>query len=291
MDVARLHQRPQAGLVDVALADEAGAVEAEPLQPAVEVEAGRDGADEQQARARLVAPQPGERLEQLRHALARVDVAERAEERAAGDVGGRRVGHGEGGMRDDPDGPVVAGRSRPVAHVGRVHDQPGGEVEHLAGEVEVLGAVLPERRDALVEHGVAEQPADDAALALHRVEVAVAVAAADREAGDEVVEDEVVQHDDAGRAPQRVDDPAVGVRVVADVVDAEVGAARRLLAAAAGDDDVAPRLQRRQEERGVVGDARALGRHRAEERDLHERSLPIARSQVTCAAIALPARP
>ena len=49
---------------------------------------------------------------------------------------------------------------------------------------------------------MAEQAADDAALALHRVEVAVAVAAADREPGDEVVEDEVVQDDDA-RAARR----------------------------------------------------------------------------------------
>ena len=67
---------------------------------------------------------------------------------------------------------------------------------------------------------VTEQPPDDAALALHRVEVAVPVAAADREAGDEMVEDEVVEDDDSGRSAQRLDDPAVRVRVVADVVDA-----------------------------------------------------------------------
>ena len=120
-------------------------------------------------------------------------------------------------------------------------DQARREPEHLAREVEVLGPVLPERRDALVEHGVAEQAADDAALALHRVEVAVAVAAADREPGDEVVEDEVVEDDDAGRAAQRLDDPAVRVRVVADVVDAEVGSARRLLRPALHDDDLAAR--------------------------------------------------
>ena len=74
---------------------------------------------------------------------------------------------------------------------------------------------------------MAEQPADDAALALHRVEVAVAVAAADREPGDEMVEHEVVQHDEPGRAPQRLDDPAVRLGIVADVVDAELGPARR----------------------------------------------------------------
>jgi len=71
---------------------------------------------------------------------------------------------------------------------------------------------------------VTEQAADNAALALHRVEVAVAVAPADRQPGDEVVEDEVVQDDDAGTSPERLDDPAVRVRVVADVVEREVGA-------------------------------------------------------------------
>ena len=68
---------------------------------------------------------------------------------------------------------------------------------------------------------MAEQPPDDAALALHRVEVAVAVAAPDREARDEVVEHEVVQDDDARAAAQRVHDPAVRVRVVPDVVEGE----------------------------------------------------------------------
>ena len=74
---------------------------------------------------------------------------------------------------------------------------------------------------------MAEQAADDAVLALHRVEVAVPVAAADRHPGDEVVEDEVVEDDDAGSAAQRVDDPAVRVRVVADVVERDVAPAAR----------------------------------------------------------------
>ena len=84
-----------------------------------------------------------------------------------------------------------------------VDDQAGREVEHLPGEVEVVGPALPERRDPLVEHAVAEQPADDAALPLHRVEVAVAVAPADRQARDEVVQDEVVQDDDDLRSALR----------------------------------------------------------------------------------------
>ena len=108
-------------------------------------------------------------------------------------------------------------------------DQARREVEHLAGEREVLRPRLPERRDPLVEHAVAEQPADDAVLALHRVEVAVPVPRPIVMPGDEVVEDEVVQDDDARAPAQRLDDPAVRVRVVADVVERR----RRCRAAAA----------------------------------------------------------
>ena len=101
-----------------------------------------------------------------------------------------------------------------------------------------------------------EQPSDDATLALHRVEIAVPVATTDRQAGDEVMQDEVVQNDDAGRPTQRLDDPAVSVRVVADVVDAQVGPPRRLLRAPLHDRDLAARAKRREQERRVVRDAR-----------------------------------
>ena len=50
----------------------------------------------------------------------------------------------------------------------------------------------------------------------------MAVAAADRHPGDEVVEHELVQDDDARAPSERVDDPAVRVRVVADVVERDV---------------------------------------------------------------------
>ena len=90
-------------------------------------------------------------------------------------------------MRDDPDRPGVPGGAHTVAYVGRVDDEPGRTIEHLPGEMEVLRTAFPEGRDALVEHGMAEQTADNAALALHGVEVAVAVAAPDREPGDEMV--------------------------------------------------------------------------------------------------------
>ena len=103
---------------------------------------------------------------------------------------------------------------------------------------------------------------DDAALALHRVEVAVAVPPTDGDAGDEVMQDEVVQDDCAGLSPHGVQDPAVGVGVVADVVNGEIGTARRTLRPSLHHVHVETLAERRQEERGVVGDAGRLGRHR-----------------------------
>ena len=52
-------------------------------ETAVEVEAGRGRADEQEPSLRATAAQPRERLQQLRDALARVHVPERADQRAA----------------------------------------------------------------------------------------------------------------------------------------------------------------------------------------------------------------
>ncbi len=91
----------------------------------------------------------------------------------------------------------------------------------------------------------------------------------DRHPGDEVVDDEVVQHDDAGAAAQRVDDPAVRVRVVADVVERDVGVADRPRATGAHDLDVDEPLERRDQQCGVVGDPARRGRQRREVRDLH----------------------
>ena len=120
---------------------------------------------------------------------------------------------------------------------------------------------------------MAEQPSDDAALALHRVQVAVPVAAADREAGDEVVEHEVVQDDDARLLPERVHDPAVRVRVVADVVEPDVDVARAQPAAALPTGTTSTRsLERGQEQRAVVRDPGAVRRQRRVVGDLHESS-------------------
>ena len=76
-----------------------------------------------------------------------------------------------------------------------------------------------------------------------------------------------MQHDDARPLAQRVDDPAVRVRVVADVVERDVGGGRAL--ARLGDDDVDPLAQRRQEQRRVVGDPRPRRRQRRVVGDPH----------------------
>ena len=117
MHVAGGHQRPEPLLVDVALAHEAGAVEPEPLQPPVEVEARARWHRRAGAGPRLRPAHAREGLEQLRHALARVDVAEGAEERVARRppaVRRRARGRPDAG-RPRPAG--VAGRARPVADV------------------------------------------------------------------------------------------------------------------------------------------------------------------------------
>ena len=84
---------------------------------------------------------------------------------------------------------------------------------------------------------------------------------------------QLVQDDDAGPRAQRLDDPAVRVRVVAEVVERDVGAARRPLRPRADDLDVDPLAQRGQQQRAVVGDPRALRRERRVVGDLHARRL------------------
>ncbi len=249
-------------LLDVRLADHALRVEARPLEPAGEVEARRLRADEQQPRAGMRPPQLGERAQQLRDPLALVDVPEAADQRRALDRRRLDVGRRPGRMRDPPERPVVAVVARPLLDVVRVDDQTGGAVEHLAGERELLRPNLPERRHAALEHAVAEQPSGHARLALHRGEIRVSVLASDRQTGDEMVDHPVVEDDDARLPAQRVDDPAVRVRVVADVVERHVDAADRPRPAGPHHLDLDEPLQRRQQQRRVVGDPRRVRRQR-----------------------------
>src|SRR5437763_740344 len=98
-------------------------------------------------------------------------------------------------MWDPPESSVVAGGERFLGDVARMDDEPAAwlrrMLEHLAGEREVLRAHLPERRDDAVEDAVRKEPSGHAGLALHGAEVALAVASSEREARDEVVEDEI----------------------------------------------------------------------------------------------------
>src|SRR5205823_2427850 len=105
---------------------------------------------------------------------------------------------------------------------------------------------------------------------------------------DEVVEHEVVEDYDHRPLAQRLDDPAVRVGVVADVVEADVGVARR---AAGHDLEVDPLRERRHEQLAVLGDPGPLRGKRRVVRDLHASRRSIAWSHVTCSATALPARP
>jgi hypothetical protein len=153
--------------------------------------------------------------------------------------------------------------------VARPRISPASVLEHVTDEREVLGARLPERRQLVVEHGVGEQPPDQPVLAFHRREVAGRVAAGERQPDDQVVEHEVVEDDDPGPLAQCVDDPAVRLGVVADVVERDVGCRVPATAAGYGDDHVDALLQLGEQQRRVVGDPRARWGHRRVVGDLH----------------------
>src|SRR5581483_10891263 len=106
--VARREERPETVLLDVGLAHDARVVEPEALEAAREVEAGRLGADEQEPRAGMRLAEPCERAQELRDALALVQVSGAAEERRAADARRLDVAHRPGRMRDPPERPVVA---------------------------------------------------------------------------------------------------------------------------------------------------------------------------------------
>ena len=194
-------------------------------------------------------------------------------------------------MRDPPEPAGVPSLTRAALGVVRVDDQAGRVVEHDAGEREAFGLCLPEERQQVVEHAEAEQAAGNAELALHRVEVPASVAATDRDPGDEVVEDVLVQDDDAGPLPQRVCDPTVRVGIVADVIERDVRCGCAL--PGLGEDDVDSLAQRRQKERRVVGNAGPRRRKRRVVGDAHQASTSASTqaSHVTRSAIVRPAWP
>src|SRR5436190_12409431 len=127
--------------------------------------------------------------------------------------------------------------------------------DDLAGERKLLGTGLPERRHETVDDPVREQPAYHPSLTEHRGPVALAIPAADREAGDQVVQDEVVENDEARLPPESVNDPPVGAGVVSDVVDADVDPPRPR-PPPLRDANVKSAVERRQQERAVISDPR-----------------------------------
>ncbi len=90
------------------------------------------------------------------------------------------------------------------------------------------GALFPDRRKQVIDDAVREHPAERACVSMHRVQVAVVVPSAERQPRNEVVQDEVVEDDEPPSPLERIHDPAVRVGIVADVVERDVGAARRL---------------------------------------------------------------
>ena len=105
-----------------------------------------------------------------------------------------------------------------------------------------------------------EQPPDHARLALHRVQVAGAVAARERHAGDQMVDDQLVEDDEAAVRPERVQDPPVRLRAVADVEEPDV---RRTTPPPSRlhDVDVSPTPERGHKQCAVVRDPTPGRRH------------------------------
>jgi hypothetical protein len=285
--VASAHERPEALLLDVRLADHARG-------DVVQREAGRLGADDEQPRLRARVAERREGAQQLWDALAVVDMPEAAEDGRATDDGRLDIGCRPRRMGNVPERAVVAVLANARLDVARVHDHSRGAIEHLSRERELRWTDLPEWRHAAFEHAPTEHPARNAGLPLHRGEIRVRVAAADRRTCDEMMDDEVVQHDDAGAPQQRIEDPAVRVWVVADVVQRDVRVCHRAGSPRPHDLDVEQPLERRQQQGGVVGDPAPARRQRTEIRNLHR--TPASRrsmqeSHVTAQAMSRPARP
>ena len=85
--------------------------------------------------------------------------------------------------------------------------------------------------------------------------VGVPVISTDRHARNQMVDHEVVQHDDAGPATERVHDPSVGVGIVADVVERDVRIRNRPRTPWTYDLDLDEPLERGKKQHRVVGDA------------------------------------
>src|SRR5437763_14773565 len=142
-------------------------------------------------------------------------------------------------MRYPPDRAAVPDRPHPLFDIARMNEQPRRQVQHLADEREILRSRLPQRGHEPVDDTVREQPPDDPSVSKHRRAIALGVAATYGQSGDQVVDHEVVQHDRARAAAQRLEDPSMPLRTAGDVADGEVDVPR-WDPPLAGDADLAP---------------------------------------------------
>ena len=197
-----------------------------------------------------------------------------------------------GRVRDPPDRPVEAGVPRALLDVARVDDQRrrrGGAPRRRAGSP---GAASPRaagcgcrarRRRAAGRRGRGRAPSRRGS---RRASPRASVIPATRWWSTNSCRTTT-----PGRLAQRLDDPAVRLGIVADVVERDVGRRRAPKAAPAarprprcaskapaGAARCSPRSPTAREAAGVVG-------------DLHASSRSIARSHVTCSATTLPACP
>jgi hypothetical protein len=83
----------------------------------------------------------------------------------------------------------------------------------------------------------------------------MAILASDRETGDEMMQHELMQDDDARTATESIDDPTVRIGVVANVVDGDIGVGDWARATRPNGLDVDELLELRKEQCGVVRDA------------------------------------
>src|SRR5262249_49501389 len=130
-----------------------------------------------------------------------------------------------------------------------------------------------------------------------RAQITTSVPTAERHTGNEVVQNEIVQNDDAGTTAESLDNPSVRRRVVANVVEIDVRfpvkPARALKPTRTASDDVdvdSPR-QCRQEQGAVIRDTRPIGRKGRVIGDPHANKRSIAALQVSRWATRCPARP
>jgi len=103
------------------------------------------------------------------------------------------------------------------------------KLENGGGQWEILRPYLPERRHEPVDDGVTEQTADGTCLDLHGKAIGLGIAAADSDARNEVMQDEIVEddhcRDDAALPTHQLENPSVCFGVVTDVVNGDIDAA------------------------------------------------------------------